>query len=188
MSHTGLCFEQPKFTHKSGLLRLLCNQFCLISCDVTSDSYCNNSWGRRVRIGFSDRVWRDQPRGHPKGAVGPEGCPRGWSRHTRSGKPYKHEHGWKYWHSFLSMDNHPTGWPLLYETPLGMICLHGKVMYYTVTSHWSHWKTMSVCRYRLSRDSSHAEFVPHASIDRLRIRAGPILIPGNQGSILFRHF
>ena len=26
------------------------------------------------------------------------------------------------------MDNHPTGWPLLYETPLGMICLYGKVM------------------------------------------------------------
>ena len=26
------------------------------------------------------------------------------------------------------MVNHPTGWPLLYETPLGMICLYGKVM------------------------------------------------------------
>ena len=29
------------------------------------------------------------------------------------------------------MDNHPTGWPLLYEAPLGMICLYGKVMTYT---------------------------------------------------------
>ena len=26
------------------------------------------------------------------------------------------------------MVNHPTGWPLLYKTPLGMICLYGKVM------------------------------------------------------------
>ena len=26
------------------------------------------------------------------------------------------------------MDNHPVGWPLLYETPLGMFCLYGKVM------------------------------------------------------------
>ena len=26
------------------------------------------------------------------------------------------------------MDNHHMGWPLLYETPLGMICLYGKVM------------------------------------------------------------
>ena len=26
------------------------------------------------------------------------------------------------------MDNHPVGWTLLYETPLGMFCLHGKVM------------------------------------------------------------
>ena len=89
---------------------------------------CNNTWGRRVRVGFSDQVWRDQPRGHPEGAAGPEGWPRGWSRHTRSEKTYKHEHGRKYWHYFVCMDNHPTGWPLLYETPLGMICLYGKVM------------------------------------------------------------
>ena len=34
------------------------------------------------------------------------------------------------------MDNHPTGWPLLYEAPLGMICLYGKVMRYT-----SFWET-----------------------------------------------
>ena len=73
-------------------------------------------------------MWRYQPRGHPKGAAGPEGCPQGRSRHTRSGKPLKHEHGQKYWHYFLCMDNHPTGWPLLYETPLGMICLYEKVM------------------------------------------------------------
>ena len=26
------------------------------------------------------------------------------------------------------MDNHPMGWPLLYETPLGMFCLYGNVM------------------------------------------------------------
>ena len=26
------------------------------------------------------------------------------------------------------MDHHPMGWPLLYKTPLGMICLYGKVM------------------------------------------------------------
>ena len=26
------------------------------------------------------------------------------------------------------MDNHPVGWPLLYETPLGMFCLYRKVM------------------------------------------------------------
>ena len=26
------------------------------------------------------------------------------------------------------MDNHPVGWPLLYETPLGMFCLYGKVL------------------------------------------------------------
>ena len=26
------------------------------------------------------------------------------------------------------MDNHPLGWPLLYETPLGMFCLYGKVL------------------------------------------------------------
>ena len=26
------------------------------------------------------------------------------------------------------MDNHPMGWPLLYETPLGMLCLYRKVM------------------------------------------------------------
>ena len=26
------------------------------------------------------------------------------------------------------MDNHPKGWPLLYETPCGMIGLYGKVM------------------------------------------------------------
>ena len=30
--------------------------------------------------------------------------------------------------TFLRMDNHPVGWPLLYETPLGMFCLYGKVM------------------------------------------------------------
>ena len=28
-----------------------------------------------TRIGFSDRVWRDQLRGHPEGSTGPEGCP-----------------------------------------------------------------------------------------------------------------
>ena len=28
-----------------------------------------------MRIGFSDQVWRDHPRGHPEGAAGPEGCP-----------------------------------------------------------------------------------------------------------------
>ena len=26
---------------------------------------CNNTWGRRVRIGFSDRVWRDVPEVDP---------------------------------------------------------------------------------------------------------------------------
>ena len=26
------------------------------------------------------------------------------------------------------MDNHPMGLPLLYEIPLGMFCLYGKVM------------------------------------------------------------
>ena len=33
--------------------------------------------GAEVRIGFYDRVGRDQPRGHPEGAEGPEGWPRG---------------------------------------------------------------------------------------------------------------
>ena len=33
--------------------------------------------GGEVRIGFYDRVGSDQPRGHPEGAEGPEGCPRG---------------------------------------------------------------------------------------------------------------
>ena len=33
-----------------------------------------------------------------------------------------------YCHYFLHMDNHPVGLPLLYETPLGMFCLYGKVM------------------------------------------------------------
>ena len=33
-----------------------------------------------------------------------------------------------YCHYFLRMGNHPVGWPLLYETPLGMFCLYGKVM------------------------------------------------------------
>ena len=28
------------------------------------------------------------------------------------------------------MDNHPMGWRHLYETPLGMICLHEKEMMY----------------------------------------------------------
>ena len=49
--------------------------------------YCYNTWGRRVRIGFSHQVWRDQPRGHPEGAEGPEGCPWGWSRYIRSENP-----------------------------------------------------------------------------------------------------
>ena len=31
--------------------------------------------GAEVRIGFYDRGGRDQPRGHPEGAEGPEGCP-----------------------------------------------------------------------------------------------------------------
>ena len=44
------------------------------------------------------------------------------------GKPYKHEHGRKYWHYFMRMDKHPKGWLHLYETPLGMICLYRKVM------------------------------------------------------------
>ena len=62
-------------------------------------------------------------------------APRGGlSRHTRSGKPYKHEHGRKYWHYFLRMDNHPTGWPLLYETPLGMICRKSNDKYATLFS------------------------------------------------------
>ena len=30
------------------------------------------------------------------------------------------------------MDNHPVGWPLLYETPLGMFCLCGKVMLHLI--------------------------------------------------------
>ena len=29
--------------------------------------YCNNTWGGRVHIGFSDQVWRNQPRGQPQG-------------------------------------------------------------------------------------------------------------------------
>ena len=42
--------------------------------------YCSNDIvtileGAEVRIGFYDRGGRDQPRGHPEGAEGPEGCP-----------------------------------------------------------------------------------------------------------------
>ena len=33
------------------------------------------------------------------------------------------------------MDNHPVGWPLLYETPLGMFCLYGKVMHMELRVH-----------------------------------------------------
>ena len=68
---------------------------------------CNDTWGRRVHIGFSDQVWRDQPRGHAEGAEGPEGCPQRWSRHTMSGKPNKLEHGQKYCHYFIHNDSHP---------------------------------------------------------------------------------
>ena len=48
------------------------------------------------------------------------------------GKPYKHEHGRKYWHYFMRMDKHPKGWLHLYETPHGMICLYGKVMHHSL--------------------------------------------------------
>ena len=87
---------------------------------------------------------RDQQRGHPEGAKGPEGCPRGCQRSRgvpprlipthEVGKPYKHEHGRKYWHYFLRMDNHPKGWLHLYEPSLGMICSYGKVMHFTFPS------------------------------------------------------
>ena len=44
---------------------------------------CNNTWRRRVCIGFFDLVWRDQPR-VPQA---PRDVPAwGWSWHTRSGK------------------------------------------------------------------------------------------------------
>ena len=39
-------------------------------------------------------------------------------------KPYKHEHGRKYWHYFCRMGNHPTGWPLLYkDTPRDVLSI-----------------------------------------------------------------
>ena len=41
------------------------------------------------------------------------------------------------------MDNHPMGWPLLYEVPLGMFCLYGKVMVFTLLSSFS-FKTLIV--------------------------------------------
>ena len=78
-----------------------------------------------------------EPRGHPVGVVGPEGCSLGWSLHMRSGKPYKHEHGRKYWHYFIRMGKHPKGWLHLYETLHGMICLYGKVMLHFITFHSS---------------------------------------------------
>ena len=53
---------------------------------------------------------------------------RVFDRHTRSEKPYMLERERVYCHYFLHMDNYPVGWPLLYETPLGMCCLYGKVM------------------------------------------------------------
>ena len=107
--------------------------------------HCNNTWGRQVWTGFSHRVWRDPPRGHPKGAEGPEGCPRGWSRHTRSENPIStsSEHGQKYRHYFM----HLKGWLHQYETPHWTICINGKVIPHTLTLHsfhqflQMHWKS-----------------------------------------------
>ena len=36
---------------------------CIVNFCVSQ--YCNNTWGRRVLIGFSDRVWRDVPEVDP---------------------------------------------------------------------------------------------------------------------------
>ena len=47
-------------------------------------------------IRFSDRVWRDQLRGHP--------APRGTQGQEIS---YKLQHGKKYCHCFSGIDNHP---------------------------------------------------------------------------------
>ena len=44
-----------------------------ICCQVQCNNTCNNARAKRVRIGFSNRVWRDQLRGYR------EGCPRGRS-------------------------------------------------------------------------------------------------------------
>ena len=56
-----------------------------------------------------------------------------WNMQTKVSQADSHNIRYPlYWHYFLRMDNHPTGWPLLYETPIGMICLYRKIM----TNNW----------------------------------------------------
>ena len=83
-------------------------------------------------MGFSDLVFRDQPRGALLGPSAPSGVPPRLIPTHEVGKPYKHEHGQKYCHYFMRMDKHPKGWLHLYETPHGMICIYGKLMKYVM--------------------------------------------------------
>ena len=80
----------------------------------------------------SYRVFAPSVEGSTEGAFRgcrrPRGVPPRLIPTHEVGKPYKHEHGRKYWHYFLRMDNHPKGWLHLYEPSLGMICSYGKVM------------------------------------------------------------
>ena len=63
-------------------------------------------------------MWRDQPRDVPE--VDPD--TRGPENHISTSMDES------IGITFCVMDNHPMGWPLLYETLLGMICLYRKVM------------------------------------------------------------
>ena len=47
-----------------------------VQLDLASDIVTILEGGER-RMGIFHRVWRDQPRGHPEGATGLEGFPRG---------------------------------------------------------------------------------------------------------------
>ena len=48
-----------------GALFIIC-ALPLAGVDLVPNGEPGNVRGRQIRIGFSDRVWRDQPRGHPE--------------------------------------------------------------------------------------------------------------------------
>ena len=102
----------------SRLLGLLVIYYYLLTVTTNNSillwEHCNDTWERRVRIGFSEWVWRDVPE------VDPETRGQENPLSTSTDK---------------SIGNTFCVWtiiPLLYVTPLGIICLYRKVMIWKV--------------------------------------------------------
>ena len=80
--------------------------------------------GGRGRIGFPTKCGGINRGDIPRVPKAPRDVPEVDPDTRGQEKPYKHERGRLYCHYFCRMDNHPTGWLLLYDdTPRDVLSI-----------------------------------------------------------------